>query len=248
MATCSSSTYGFSGYEVEIFRRAANLANLIEGMDYIFQCMPFEELVQHLKNGDGVCDAAAVGTAVRAASLDSGIMFSRATYRNGLIIAVPHDESADTSGVWTLFSAFSVEVWLAIAATAIGLGLLVYIVDRFEASERRRHGVKLKEVKGKSFMSYLWSSLGRPVSMTPSAFSIAGNFLLFSFCYIMMVSDLICLEIVGSTDQLSLLYPAVDGFFVCQYDHHKPREHKDQFEHSWRARLAWEGGGHVGSS
>lgn len=98
--TCSNSTYGFSGYEIETFRHAANLVSLLEGIDYIFQCMPFKEILHHLKAGDGICDAAAVGTAVRSVILDSGIIFSRATYRNGLIIAVPHDNSAATNSLW----------------------------------------------------------------------------------------------------------------------------------------------------
>jgi ABC-type amino acid transport substrate-binding protein len=70
----------YTGYEINMFLKVARVLGWEAGM-LNWRCMDWDDMVQSLKDADGVCDIAVGGVEIEPANLEAGIVFTRPTYR-----------------------------------------------------------------------------------------------------------------------------------------------------------------------
>jgi hypothetical protein len=67
----------FTGFDVEMWRRAARLAGLREGSGYAFRCVEdFSAMLAEADAPGGACDAALGAVSITSARADAGTRFS----------------------------------------------------------------------------------------------------------------------------------------------------------------------------
>lgn len=129
MVTCTNDTdaSNYSGYEVELARKVFALVGWQPSM-LTWLCLDWEEMMAHLRAGDGVCNLAAAGVMVSTAEIANGIVFSWPTYQNGLGVAIINNQRA--ASIWAFANAFSWDVWIVTVLTCLSVGLIVFIMVR----------------------------------------------------------------------------------------------------------------------
>eukprot|EP00798_Chlamydomonas_sp_ICE-L_P031620 gene31620-6814_t len=127
LSYCDNSTDStkYTGFSVELFRKLATYNNLTENVDYYFDCVRSSYQKQSLKDPNGTCWSVATGLEIRQENL-AEIQYTWPIGRQGLRILIHYDEPQD---IWFIFSAFELEVWLAMLGTAFATGIVVWALE-----------------------------------------------------------------------------------------------------------------------
>ena len=150
------------------------------------------DLEDHLVAGDGFCDIA-VGMDVLHSYLKQGIVFTWPTFRNGFRVLVSIEKAPP--GWFAFTAAFTWEVWVAIVATAIAVGFIVWGIDAFLTRRRRpSHSLdcpsdsQAKPVDMQGLQSYFWQSMGRGMQVQDQiGVSFAANLVILAYAFLMLV-------------------------------------------------------------
>ena len=131
----------FTGFDIELFRQAASELNYEEGIDYVFICMPFGEIITSLAtpNDTSTCAMAISAITVNSQREADGIKFSFPYFNENLAVMVP--TTVASSNGWGWVSPFTTGLWIITICTAIVFAVSVFIIEFYSLKRRllRRH-------------------------------------------------------------------------------------------------------------
>jgi ABC-type amino acid transport substrate-binding protein len=155
--------------------------------------MDWKDMEEALFAANGTCDVAATGLPVTGEYLGKGIVFSWPTYENGLIIAVNNEQAG--ASIWAFTDAFAWQVWVALIATSLVVGVIIFGVDawmygaKYDKTAHKFYAGTNLESEGKyAFSDYVWDALLRPTQVRDQRpLSFASNFIVLAFAFMMLV-------------------------------------------------------------
>ncbi|KAL4431059.1 hypothetical protein ABPG75_006315 [Micractinium tetrahymenae] len=174
------SSYG--GYEIALFQLVQEQLGWPDAQ-LNWTCMEWYEMLDHLEAGDGACDLAVAGVDISRINLEKGITFTYPTLSGGYRILVATEDTG-TVNYWIFMNAFEWQLWLAILLTGIGIGLILWGVERWANVRPPPPG----EPPFPKLQPLVFGALGRPMQMfdvEPRNF--AGRFILLIFAFMMLV-------------------------------------------------------------
>lgn len=174
------SSYG--GYEIALFQLVQEQLGWPDSQ-LNWTCMDWYDMLDALEAGDGTCDLAVAGVDISRINLEKGITFTYPTLGAGYRILVATEDTG-TVDYWIFMNAFEWQLWLAILLTAIGVGLILWGVERWANMRPAPPG----EPPYPKLQPQVFGALGRPMQifdLEPRNF--AGRFILLIFSFMMLV-------------------------------------------------------------
>lgn len=133
----------WSGFDVQLFRVAAQELNLKEGLEYNFKCVTLSDILEAIAIPDSECDVALGGLAVSPDRQAAGIRFSWPYLQSDLAIIVSASAVEENYG-WAWLKPFDTSLWVAIILTILVLPLLIWLVE-FLSLKRRVYASDVPE-------------------------------------------------------------------------------------------------------
>ena len=129
VVTCTpgGSALAYSGFEVELFRAAAAVVGWRESTDYSFECSTFAAIAADIVSPNGTCIAAFGAMDVTPSRLQQGVKHTVPTFMNSLSILIY--SHVERGSMWAFATAFSWQLWLAVAMTGMVVGVVIWLVE-----------------------------------------------------------------------------------------------------------------------
>eukprot|EP00798_Chlamydomonas_sp_ICE-L_P015608 gene15608-21713_t len=201
----------FTGYDVDLFRAILDFMEFNKSL-WEFNCFQSRAAViaDLLDEDAGTCYAIVGGAIVDQLYIGQGVVYSYPTYKQGIRIMI---ESQPRTDMWSIFSSFDLEVWLALIFTSIFAGVLVWFFEEASAWRRpatevdsdeeddeprdeptKKHWKRrirrriLSGVVGPSVKDTIWGTTGTVVGVAGcEPMSLASRIILFAYGFMILI-------------------------------------------------------------
>lgn len=188
MGNCSPDqpASNYTGYDVAVWRATAGVLGWEEGIDWVFNCTGFSDMISELQKPENVsaCDIGVGGITISSAREQLGIEFSYPTYRSSLAIMVPVTSTSPDG--WFFIKPFEWDVWLALGLTAAIVPAVAFIIEFLALQGMIMKHDWYRGLKEASWRGIWTVMLYEPFHVTSvSARTVA---LVFGFCMVILIN------------------------------------------------------------